>query len=375
MLPISLESMQLLLDPFFAVLEKSTDRVLVSKVRSSLFGRFLESGSQLLEMMKKGEEVEKGSVEEKLGKVGLLFGFSKRFLDIGANAETVQGNRKALFGLRDAFVKLEKGLELSGVKISPPEFEGVKVPMEAVVANGMDLDEAKVEKKKKKKAKKTALVEGEEAAKVLKQEKKVKKDKSKKEKKEKKKKKNKVEVVDGGDGSEQSLDATAEDQQMGDDTDAITFDEVVMSNLQKQFEKAAEEAGMPVTPATVKIVKKRKRSKSADRSSAVSGGDVGSEGNVLAQDGDKSGKRVRFSMKSNLVWKPQTPLPPQCLRLPPSATPRGSALKSGVQPGPIRESSTLVKKTKPKVKSAKKVLKKSPSSAVKRLRKLQSFSA
>uniref|UniRef100_A0ACD5UUN2 Uncharacterized protein n=1 Tax=Avena sativa TaxID=4498 RepID=A0ACD5UUN2_AVESA len=370
-LPISLQSMEQLLDPFFAVLQKSTDRVLVSKVRSSLFERFLESGSQLLEMMKKGEEVEMGSVEEKLGKVGLLFGFSKRFLDISAKAETVQGNRKALIGLGDGFVKLEKGLELSGITISAPEFQGAEVPMQAVAENGMDLDEAKAEKKKKKKkVKKSALVEGEDAVKV----KKVKKDKNKKEKKEKKKK-NKVEVVDGGDGSEQSIDATAEDQQMGDDTDAITFDEVVMSNLQKQFEKAAEEAGMPVTPATVKVVKKRKRSKSADRSSQVSGGNVGSESNAPAQEGDKSGKRVRFSMKSNLVWKPQTPLPPQCLRLPPSATPRGSALKSGVQPGPIKETSTPVKKTMPKVKSAKKMLKKSPSSAVKRLRKLQSFSA
>jgi ribosomal RNA-processing protein 1 len=124
--------------------------VLVGKVRCSLFERFLESGSQLLEMMKKGEEVEKGSVEEKLGKVGLLFGFSKRFLDIGAKAETVQGNRKALFGLTDAFVKLEKGLELSGIKISAPEFEGAVVPMEAGVENGMDLDEAKVEKRRKR---------------------------------------------------------------------------------------------------------------------------------------------------------------------------------------------------------------------------------
>ncbi|KAK1686203.1 hypothetical protein QYE76_047051 [Lolium multiflorum] len=374
-LPITLPSMELLLAPFFSVLEKSTDRVLVSKVRSSLFERFLESGSQLLEMLKNGQSAEKGSAEEKLGKVGLLFGFSKRFVEIGAKAETVQGNRKTLFGLRDAFVKLEKGLELSGIEISAPEFEGAaEVPIVTVVENGMDLDEAKVEKKKKKKAKKAALVEGGDAAKVLKQEKKVKKDKNKKDKKEKKKK-NKVDVVDGGDGSERSADASAEDQQMGDASDVITFDEVVMSNLQKQFEKAAEEAGMPATPATVKVEKKRKRSKSADRSSAVSGGNAGGEGNALAQEGDKSGKRVRFSMKSNLVWKPQTPLPPQCLRLPPSATPRGSALKSGVQPGPIRESSTPVKKNKPKVKSAKKMLKKSPSSAVKRLRKLQNFSA
>ncbi|KAE8793109.1 hypothetical protein D1007_32319 [Hordeum vulgare] len=344
-LPVSLQSMELLLAPFFTVLEKSTDRVLVSKVRSSLFERFLVSGSQLLEMMRKGEEVEKGSVEEKLGQVGLLFGFSKRFLDIGANAETVQGNRKVVFGLRDAFLKLEKGLELSGVKISEPEFQGTQPPMVAVVENGMDLDEAKVEKKKKKKkAKKAALAEGreeEEEVKAPKQEKKVKKDKKRRKRKRRRRRRIRWRIV---------MEGIA-------------------------FEKAAAEAGMPVTPVTAIVAKKRKRSKSADRSSESSGGDVGSKGNVPAQDGDKSGKKVRFSMKSNLVWNPPTPLPPQCLRLPPSATPRGSALKSGVRPGPIKESSTQVKKAKAKAKSAKKVLKKSPSSAVKRLRKLQTFSA
>ena len=47
----------------------------------------------MLETVKKGDEMEKGSAEEKLGKIGLLFGFSKRFLDIGAKAETVQSNR------------------------------------------------------------------------------------------------------------------------------------------------------------------------------------------------------------------------------------------------------------------------------------------
>jgi ribosomal RNA-processing protein 1 len=158
-----------------------------------------------------------------------------------------------------------------------------------------------------------------------------------------------------------------------------------LSNLQKQFEKAAAEAGMvngrgsssvsPATPVNGKVAKKRKRSKSADRLSEASNADDGGEGNLLTQDGEKSGKKVRFSMKNNLVWKPHNPLPPQCLRLPPSATPRGSALKKGVQPGPIKETPTPSRKAKPKAKSAKKVLKKKPSSAVKRLRKLQSFSA
>ncbi|OQU82490.1 hypothetical protein SORBI_3006G248900 [Sorghum bicolor] len=353
-LPVSLETVDALLAPFFTVLEKSTDRVMVSKVKAGVFERLLESGSRLLEMVKKGEEVEKGSAEEKLGKIGLLFGLSKRFLDIGAKAETVQSNRKVVFGLRDAFVKIEKGLQLSGLGITVPKFEATEVPVPP------NAGEEKAQKKKKK-AKKAALAAGEmEEAKDLKREKKVKKDK--KEKKEKKKKR-KVEVVDEGNTTEKSTDAPVDDQQMGDGTDGITFDETLKSNLQKQFEMAAVEAGMakegssssalPVTPVSGKMATKRKRSKSADKMSEASDGHDGSEGNILAQDGEKSGKR--------------------CLRLPPSATPRGSALKKGVLPGPITP--TPLKKAKPKAKSAKKVLKKQPSSAVKRLRKLQSFSA
>ncbi|KAG0527890.1 hypothetical protein BDA96_06G272300 [Sorghum bicolor] len=352
-LPVSLETVDALLAPFFTVLEKSTDRVMVSKVKAGVFERLLESGSRLLEMVKKGE-VEKGSAEEKLGKIGLLFGLSKRFLDIGAKAETVQSNRKVVFGLRDAFVKIEKGLQLSGLEITVPKFEATEVPVPP------NAGEEKAQKKKKK-AKKAALAAGEmEEAKDLKREKKVKKDK--KEKKEKKKKR-KVEVVDEGNTTEKSTDAPVDDQQMGDGTDGITFDETLKSNLQKQFEMAAVEAGMakegssssalPVTPVSGKMATKRKRSKSADKMSEASDGHDGSEGNILAQDGEKSGKR--------------------CLRLPPSATPRGSALKKGVLPGPITP--TPLKKAKPKAKSAKKVLKKQPSSAVKRLRKLQSFSA
>jgi len=58
-------------------------------------------------------------------------------------------------------------------------------------------------------------------------------------------------------------------------------------------------------------------------------------------------KRVRFSLKNNLVWKPYSPLPPESLRVPPSATPRGSALKKGVPPGPI-----CIIKNSPRKKSA-----------------------
>ncbi|XP_066344714.1 uncharacterized protein [Miscanthus floridulus] len=292
-LPVSLETMDALLAPFFTVLEKSTDRVMVSKVKAGVFERLLDSGSRLLETVKKGEEVQKGSAEEKLGKIGLLFGFSKRFLDIGAKAETVQSNRKVVFGLRDAFVKIEKGLRLSGLEITVPKFEAAEVPVPP------NAGEEKAQKKKK--AKKAALAEGEmEEAKDLKREKKVKKDK--KEKKEKKKKR-KVEVVDEGNIAEKITDAPVDDQQMGDGTDGITFDETLKSNLQKQFEMAAAEAGMPkggsssgaspVTPASGKVATKRKRSKSADKLSEASDGDDGSEVFEAATFGYSKGKRTK----------------------------------------------------------------------------------
>ncbi|CAD6261931.1 unnamed protein product [Miscanthus lutarioriparius] len=273
--------MDALLAPFFTVLEKSTDRVMVSKVKAGVFERLLESGSQLLETVKKGDEMEKGSAEEKLGKIGLLFGFSKRFLDIGAKAETVQSNRKVVFGLRDAFVKIEKGLQLSGLEITVPKFEATEVPVPP------NAGEEKAQKKKKK-AKKAALAEGEmEEAKDLKREKKGKKDK--KEKKEKKKR--------------GSTGAPVDDQQMGDGTDGITFDETLKSNLQKQFEMAAAEAGMPkggsssgaspVTPASGKVARKRKRSKSADKLSEASYGDDGSKVFEAATFGYSKGKRTK----------------------------------------------------------------------------------
>ncbi|KAG2575356.1 hypothetical protein PVAP13_7KG416100 [Panicum virgatum] len=325
-LPVSLQTMDALLAPFFTVLEKSSDRVMIGKVKEGIFDRFLVNGNQLLEKVKKGEEVEKDSAEEKLGKVGLLFGFSKRFLDIGAKTETVQSNRKVVFGLRDAFVKVEKGLELSGVEIPVPKFEATEVQVVPDADNSMEL-----------------------GAKALKREKKV--------KKEKKEKKKKADVVEGGDAADQNTDAQVEDQQMGDGTDGIKLDGTFLSNLQKQFEKAAAEDGMvdgggssrasTATPVNGKVAKKRKRLKSVDRLSEASDGDDGREGNLLTLDGEKSGKKVRFSMKNNI----------------------------GVQPGPIKETPTPLKKAKPKAKSAKKVLNKKPSSVVKRLRKLQSFSA
>ena len=53
--------------------------------------------------------------------------------------------------------------------------------------------------------------------------------------------------------------------------------------------------------------------------------------NSCGKIGEKSVKEVRFSMKSNLTWKPRSPLPPHSS----CATLIGSALKKGVLLHPI----------------------------------------
>lgn len=157
----------------------------------------------------------------------------------------------------------------------------------------------------------------------------------------------------------------------------------MISNLQMQFEKVAAEVGLgnelmglcdsPTRPVNGTVSKKRKRAKNNNEHDVSSQGD--DESSALAKSKGKSAKKVKFSIKNNLVWKPQSPLPPQSLRLPPSVTPRGSALKKGIPPGPVREM-PQTKKVKKRAKSLKKGRNgiKSISPAIKRLKKLQSLS-
>ncbi|CAK9210137.1 unnamed protein product [Sphagnum jensenii] len=136
----------------------------------------------------------------------------------------------------------------------------------------------------------------------------------------------------------------------------VSVKDAVISNLQEKFAFVAV-PGTPQplsndlspnesSPLNSSAKKKRKRGSKGEDSDSVSdlSGSVG-----LSQASPKSNgvdltpgsnsakrKRVRFSLKNNIVWKPHNPLPPQSLRTPPAATPRGSALKKGVPPGPIR---------------------------------------
>ncbi|KAH7295619.1 hypothetical protein KP509_27G057800 [Ceratopteris richardii] len=145
--------------------------------------------------------------------------------------------------------------------------------------------------------------------------------------------------------------------------DGITMEDPVISNLAKRFESIADQSPscavdistdplIPFAPSPVNTGMRKRKSlmssplntcnsespSSAKENSVVSedafqGVDIGSVDDVSA----KKAKKVHFSLQHNIVWQPSTPLPPHDVRVPPAATPRGSALKKGVLPGPIIE--------------------------------------
>lgn len=373
-LPLRKEVLELVLEPLIGVLGKVTDKVLVSKIKCNVFDVLVKEGRSFLEAKKSGTEVDSSSDAVLLGTIALVMGFASKFYELGSSGspdECYQGNRKVLLGLHEEFLKLEKDLVASKIVITVPEVNedcDDEVPELVPIAHEMETDDtdavlkpadvniSKAEKKRLKKLKKLKKAEKVNANAA---------DGEKKKKKKKKKAKNSD--VDK-ENSNEVVAANGENSaaEPSGDGAAVTFNETVISNLQLQFEKVAGEVGfdndvpsacdLPMAEVSTVVSKKRKRLKSTDSKqpkNAELTGQGDGEGSGVAKTAEKSAKRVRFSMKNNLVWKPQSPLPPQSVRIPPSVTPRGSALKKGVPPGPIREMPGA-KKLKKKANSVKK---------------------
>ncbi|MBA0838561.1 hypothetical protein Goarm_004370 [Gossypium armourianum] len=383
--PLRKEVVEVLLEPFVGILGKVGDKVLVGKIRSNVFDVLVKTGRRLLELKQSGDEVDESDDVVVFGTIGLVMGFSTKFYELGSSVDCCQGNRKAVLALHEEFLKLEKDLTSLGIDISIPEGnegnEEDEVPELIPVGGETDANvsndvlepvevnitgSAKKATKKSKKAKKATGDNG---------------------KKTKKSKKAECSPADQENDVKLPAEVASSNIEQNGDGDSIIFTESVISNLQLQFEKVAAEVGLNSDVATAcdlpkvkgAVSKKRKRAKGANGQKPQNGeltGEADGEGDGTAKTCENSTKRVRFSMKSNLVWKPHSPLPPLSLRLPPSVTPRGSALKQGIPPGPIKEMAPMTKKGK-KAKSVKKARKviKSMYPLVKRTKKLKSTSS
>lgn len=368
-LPVKVSVLEVLFKPFFTVMGKLPDKVLLGKIKIGLFDVLLKNGKKLLEIKKSGgDEGGDGDVVN-LGTIALGMGFASKLFELGSAPDCVQGNRKILFEMHREFLQLEKDAVNSGFEFSIPDSvdrDDEEVP-DLVPIVEVDAD----------------VVQNGKLLKKCKKEKKGSVDKVKKEKKSKKKnKKSDASALSSEMNSAENGDKNDANENGGNSIDEVVLTESVISNLQKQFEKVAAEAGLEdgvaslcATPkAAGDVSKKRKRTKNSKGKTSqdfdLNGGDA--EDSAVAKSGDKSSKKVRFSMKNNLVWKPHSPLPPQSLRIPPSVTPRGSALKQGVPPGPIREMPLQNKKAKLKKAGRRTIIGVVPS--VKRMKKLRSLS-
>ncbi|CAK7327885.1 unnamed protein product [Dovyalis caffra] len=383
-LPVRKAVLEVVFGNFVSVMGRVSDKVLLAKIKSNVFDVLLKMGRELLEVKKKEGDVGENDDEVVLGSIALVMEFSKRFYELGSSVECCQGNRKVILGLHEVFSKLEKDFVASGIKVALPETNGddedEEVPTLVPIDSGMEVEGLNGD------------VANGHLSKKLKKNKKVKKESDGSGKKAKKKTKNAVSgfhcetdsMTDENGNEDLPNGKNSSEEKTGDDN-LIRFNESAIANLQSQFEKVAAEESIdediasacnfPKVNGNGNVSKKRKRAKSVDGkgSKELNGQEDAETGtSAMAKSTEKSAKKVRFSMKNNLVWKPSTPLPPQNLRIPPSVTPRGSALKKGVLPGPVREMPAK-KKMKQRAKSMKKVIK-GISPATKRVKKLKSLS-
>ncbi|KAG6413122.1 hypothetical protein SASPL_125823 [Salvia splendens] len=393
--PVQKEVVDLILGPFFAVLMRGTDKILLGKVKSNMFDELVKAGTELLLKKKLGEDCESYG-NALLGVVALRMGLSAKLYEVTSAADCIQGNRKVVLGLHEQFLKLEKELESSGIEIGIPEYnedDDAEVPQLIPI----DFDSCKdnvdggSQEGNEDVAHDDQLENGMERRKKSKNAKKEKDGDDKKKKRKKKKRKDENKLSEVVDGAEENGDLVgivgSENMELDSGSAGILSDnmeneltENVILNLQKQFEIVAAETdseGDEDSDSFTTPVIAKKPSKRAKRVKLVHNeelGNVNTSGTADSGDDaggksvEKSAKKVRFSMKNNLVWKPQTPLPPESLRLPPSVTPRGSALKKGVPPGPVVE----IPPAKKKAKQKKRVR---PSTMIKGQKKVQTKSS
>jgi ribosomal RNA-processing protein 1 len=337
-LPVNLCVLEVLFRPFFYAMVKLNDKVLLGKIRSCFFDVLLMNGKRLLEVKKNGDEDCNGDVVN-LGTVAIVMLFSSKLFELASGSNCVEGNRKVLFEFHCEFLKLERDAVNSGFKffVSDSVDWGAKDLPPIVEVDGLSKKGFfdKVKKAKNNKNKKSENCEMNCADKNVANE-------------------------NGGNSN---------DEEVVDGEGKMVLNESMLSNLEKQFENVAGDGDLDdgvASEATGIVSYKRKRTKNSEGKTSqdydLNGGDA--EFSAVAKSGEKSSKKVKFSMESNLVWTPHSPLPPESLRIPPSVTPRGSALKKGVPPGPISDMPLPLRTKRAKLKARNKI----------RLMKLKSLS-
>ncbi|KAI5066667.1 hypothetical protein GOP47_0019291 [Adiantum capillus-veneris] len=389
-LPLRAEIFKLLLEPFLVICSHSSEKSLLQRIKENIFNHLFNLSRMVITAKQEGHPID--VVEDVLGSLLLSAPFGPEAFKLASLPSTSQANRKILYELHGEFEKLEKLLETSGIALSlltdvkkkkkKKKKETGLVPVHSIAkgtkkeARSKKIAASSKEKvldrgrgSKGSSSKHISVFkeckapseskEGERSMKADKRkgsecieprdsstlERKDHETTGNEEEKRRRSVKRKMVALVGTGTSEEGLRSIS---------NGLGMDDSVVSKLEKQFDMLADAASVVDLSPNIKMSKvvspqstgKRKRKIPTSSDSAAEGHEtlalpVSAGGQyttpTVVTSGKSSGKvkRVRFALKKNLVWTPSTPLPAENVRVPPSATPRGSALKKGVPPGPI----------------------------------------
>lgn len=369
-LPFGVDTFKLLLEPFLVVCAHALDKSLLQRIKENIFNHLLDVSRLVISAKKEGQPLD--PVVEMLGSLALSLPLGSEAFRLASLPSTLQANRKVLYEVHSEYEKLENLLETSGTtlclstgaakkKRKKKKKEKVLEPVGSIAkpiereahhkikSAAFDAGEGMVASiPLKEGSAHSESKEGERSGKVNRREESDSNESKVHEAKGKRKgsssKRKKVALVGTG-TSEEGLRSVST---------GLGTDGSVVSKLERQFDMLADESlvnsdvsaspDIKMSKATTPQSTEKKKRK---RQTSVGDGDetlvpllAGEKDNtpttaVKAEKSSGKVKKVRFALKKNLVWTPSTPLPAENVRVPPSATPRGSALKKGVPPGPI----------------------------------------
>lgn len=357
--PVQLDTFVPMTEPFYSFFVKGLNRLLLNRVDDNVFSCFLKNRRNLLKIRQEGQGVD--DKVENLGSIALSSSLSHQI----TFPSTLQDNEKVLYDSQRDFKGLSKPLTPSGIVILLESITKMKIfrnisAEQTVDSKALSIKELPADSVSSfhiQHVNKTESI-GQAATGIVKRSE-MKSNSEAEEIQDFQREVTFKYACSYGDAKNEVNGGERLELLGGESCDLKMTDVSVISDHEQHFEETVlaeldnctspiPSLSFPISPLQTGS-KKRKRPQSGENELPGSlspvkydeneeefvCSDLFSEVTSTGKSGQRKVKKVRFSLKNNLVWKPYSPLPPEILRVPPSATPRGSALKKGVPPGPI----------------------------------------
>ncbi|MCO5546886.1 hypothetical protein L7F22_000323 [Adiantum nelumboides] len=386
--PLRADTFKLLLVPFLVVCTHASERSLLQRIKENIFNHLFSLGRNVITSKQEGHPID--LAVDMLGSLLFCVPLGLEAFELASLPTTSQASRKILYELHTEYEKLEKLLETSGanptLSLSTDVLKKKKRKKKengsiAVCSNAKPTKKEVQHKKMVKSSVEKGLDKGRGSRSSSKHINRLKEGTTPSESKEgdgsKTVDKRESEWMESGVLESKDHNTTDTGEKRGRSvkrkkvtlvgtgtseeglrsiSNGLGTDDSVVSKLEQQFDMLADAPHIEMSKGvSLQDTGKRKRKRltstesdvERDQTLVFAGGEETTPAAVKAGSSSGKVKRVRFALKKNLVWTPSTPLPAENVRVPPSATPRGSALKKGVPPGPtISETASTLKQRK-----------------------------